>query len=124
MHARLVPPSEWPALLQAVDARYRGRMVTVEQIDTDLVIIDPDPGACVHLEARLLRSIAFDVDSRRINLVLSDARRSSRTYFVPEISRLRVNESRIGQMEALEIDSIGGLRTTIRLQQVPQLVAV
>lgn len=122
MYTRYIPRGDWASFLAGISARYRGLMVNLEQVDTDLFIIDPNLDASVAVTIRPLREIALENDG--VVIQISDAAGTPRDHFIPRLERIRVTERDDGHVETLEFDTADHLRTTMRLPQVPQKIAV
>jgi hypothetical protein len=110
-----VPRSEWKSFLGDFSRAHEGWLATVEVVGFEI-------GDQVETRARPLRGISTDVagpgehKDEKVEVIVGAGPHEHLTHIVSSPEAIRLEQTRFGQDETLEIESQDGTRTLVRLQ--------
>ena len=120
MLIRDIERNDWPVFFDCFSRQHEGWLGTVE-------IFDPQAGPQIQVRDQPLAGITAEAQpggAMLISILFGRAPDTHVAHLIPDATHVRVNETASGALEALRIESVGGVTTRLKFRSVvaPELV--
>ena len=114
MLIRDIQRKNWPVFFDGFSRQHEGWLTTVE-------VFDPQAGPQVLVREQPLAGITAEAQpggAPLISIVFGRAPDTNGAHLIPDATHVRVNETASGALEALRIESAGGVTTRLKFRSV------